>query len=199
MSDDELLEISDISPVNTTPEEPLKADTNANKALEDGPGLTEKDLSADLSSQGFDDNLPDLPDPGDVDVSGIPSEGKVARRIGRMTRMQVFDYVLHTGAVLFEDGRELISCAACDHDAVCGLRPTVHEITGNPIMVCTGPVMEAKHRFLRSTKFEAGKVKRGCPYHPDKRRDLPKGLDSTRGLSSSANQIDQMLKDKYSR
>jgi hypothetical protein len=201
MSDnDDLIRVDEIEPINATPEHPLKADTDLTRAVQEGSGLTEADIDEDLPAGG-DTDIPDLPDEEDIDGLEPPSPGKVARRIERMTRMQVFDYVLHVGAVVFEDGHELISCPGCSHDAICALRPTEHQVTGNTVMVCTGPTMEAKHRLLFSTKFEAGSVRSGCPHHPDTRLELPDGIKELRKPPSQRErqQIDELLKDEYSR
>lgn len=121
------------------------------------------------------------PDPSDPDIMDIGMEELLDTRgtgqdltlqaVDGMSLDQLMKAVFRRGSVMFDDGRMLTKCAGYGCPAMCGMYPLPHPSSGDPIMVCTGPMLA----YYTKQGVFSSKECRGpltphdsCAYHPDR-------------------------------
>jgi len=122
------------------------------------------------------------PDPSDPDVVDLALQdvldtGNTRNRsrspnVEAMGKRELLNSVLRRGSVAFDDGNMLTKCPCRSNPAVCAMYPLPHPSTGDPVYVCTGPVVQkvSKKKFLGPTeeKLTCGQARYDCPYNPDR-------------------------------
>jgi len=134
----------------------------------------------------------DLDDAIDLD-SGIDDldtgSGYSDKRVASMDEMEIFRETLKKGSLMFSDGRMLTSCPCKDKAAVCALYPMPHPMTGDPFMVCTGPIVAKDSKFKlmgpNETVYRSESAGRRCQYNPKRLNEEPDYVKERRRDSGS--------------
>lgn len=97
--------------------------------------------------------------------------------LGRVGPDELIKAVMKRGSVMFSEGRMLTKCPAYNSPAVCGMYPLPHPSTGEPIMVCTGPVVmqDTKVRLFGENEdyLTVKSCHYSCPYSPERINEAP--------------------------
>lgn len=123
---------------------------------------------------------PDIVDLALQDVIDTPSSQPRQRSnppVETMSQQELLRAVLSRGSVMFNDGRMLTKCPCRSNPAACGMYSLPHPSTGDPIMVCTGPVVQqcTKKSLMGPTEtyYTCGQARHDCPYNPDRINERP--------------------------
>jgi len=136
-------------------------------------------------NSGLEPDTVDVPLP---DIADDLQSGNAPANIDQMDELDLMESVMKRGSVMFSEGRMLTKCPGHSDAAVCGMYPLPHPETGDPIMVCTGPVIKkgTKLRLFGPNEeyYSVAKPAYSCPFHPDRINESPSDIglsDSTHG------------------
>jgi len=124
------------------------------------------------------------PDTVDVPLPDIAEDIKTGSGppdVDDMSPIDLLESVMRRGSVMFNEGRMLTACPGYDQPAVCGMYPLPHPSTGDPIMVCTGPVITKESKFSiwdweNKDYYTVKQPRYSCPFHPDRINESPENL-----------------------